>query len=179
MQRQPIKVWDPLVRLLHWSLVVLFTSNALFTDPESRTHRMVGFMIVGLLALRLFWGLAGTEYARFSSFPPSPRAAIGQVREMLGWQSRAHAGHSPLGALMIYNLILTIGLIALSGWMMTTNRWFGIEWVEELHEAAVTWAEISVVAHIAAVFVESLRLRINLPKSMVTGYKTMNGQDRH
>lgn len=173
-----IKVWDPLVRLLHWSLVLCFAANALLTDPEGNLHQVIGYMILGLLVLRLFWGVVGTEYARFTSFPPSPRAALGQVREMVQWKRNAHPGHSPLGALMIYNLIVTLAVIVLSGWMMTTNRWFGMEWVEELHEMTVTWAELSVLAHIAAVFLESARLRINLPKSMVTGYKQLNDTDR-
>ena len=56
--------------------------------------------------------------------------------------------------------------------MMTTVTWFGIDWVEETHEALVTWAEVSVVLHIAAVLLKSRRLGVNLPKSMVTGYKT-------
>lgn len=172
-----VKVWDPLVRLLHWSLVLCFSANAILTDPEGKPHQIVGYMILGLLALRILWGFVGTEYARFASFPPSPGAAIGQARDMIRWKRRAHAGHSPLGALMIYNLIATLAVIILSGWMMTTNRWFGMEWVEELHEIAVSWAELSVLAHIAAVFIESARLRINLPKAMVTGYKQLNDQD--
>ena len=60
---------------------------------------------------------------------------------------------------MIYNLLLTLGIISLSGYMMTTVAYFGIDWVKELHEASVTWAEISIAAHILAVFLESRRLR--------------------
>jgi cytochrome b len=85
----------------------------------------------------------------------------------------AHAGHSPLGALMIYNLFVTLAAIGLTGWMMTTVTFFGIDWVEEAHEVLVTWAEVSIVLHIAAVIFESRRLGVNLPKSMVTGYKVL------
>ena len=74
---------------------------------------------------------------------------------------------------MIYNLIVTLLLIGASGYAMTTTALWGVEWVEELHEVFVTWAEISVVLHIAAVIYESRRTGINLPKSMVTGTKTM------
>ena len=45
-----VKVWDPLVRLLHWSLVLCFSANALLTDPEEKLHQIVGYMIFGLLA---------------------------------------------------------------------------------------------------------------------------------
>jgi cytochrome b len=50
---------------------------------------------------------------------------------------------------------------------------FGVGWVEELHEALVSWAEVSVIVHILAVLIESRRLGVNLPKSMVTGDKTL------
>ena len=60
--------------------------------------------------------------------------------------------------------------------MQTTVAWFGIDWVKEVHEALVTWAEISVVLHILAVFTESRRLGVNLPRSMLTGYKSLPDQ---
>ena len=168
-----IYVWDVFVRLFHWSLVAGFVANAFFTDEESKLHHYVGYAVAALIAARLLWGLFGSKHARFSDFWPSPLKAIGQLRDMITGRRHAHAGHSPLGALMIYNLLLTMAAIAATGYMMTTVTWFGIEWVEEAHEALVTWAEISVVAHIAAVIVESRRLRVNLPASMLTGYKTM------
>lgn len=164
-------VWDPLVRLFHWSLVAAFLANAFVTRPGKEVHELIGYGVAALIALRLIWGLVGPRHARFADFPPSPSASIGQLREMASGRRNAHAGHSPLGALMIYNLLATMGAIALTGWMQTTVAYFGVEWVTELHEALVTWAELSVVAHVAAVVLESRRLRVNLPKSMVTGYK--------
>ena len=168
-----IFVWDPAVRLFHWALVAGFLANAFLTDPEHDLHEIVGLTVLGLVAARLVWGLVGTRHARFSDFPPDPGAAIGQLREMATGRRRFHAGHSPLGALMIYNLLATLVGIGISGYMMTTISFFGVEWVEELHEALVSWAEVSVVLHIAAVIFESRRLGVNLPKSMLTGYKTL------
>lgn len=170
------KVWDPLVRIFHWSLVILFASNAFVTNPEKSVHRYVGYVVVGLILIRILWGLVGTRHARFSDFPPSASAAIGQVADMATGRNRVHLGHTPLGALMIYNLLLTMLVIGLSGYMMTTLTFFGIEWVKELHEVAVTWAEISVVFHIIAVIWESRRTGVNLPRAMVTGYKDIPQQ---
>lgn len=168
---QRYQVWDPLVRVFHWSVVICVLLNAVILDAESRLHRQIGYVVMGLLAVRILWGFIGTRHARFADFPPSPSASVEQVRDMLAGRRVAHPGHSALGALMIYNLLLSLVGIVATGWMMTTNQWFGIDWVEQAHEAIVTWLEISVVAHVAAVVVESRRLRVNLPKSMVTGYK--------
>ena len=84
-----------------------------------------------------------------------------------------HLGHTPLGALMIFNLIASILAICLTGWLMTTDAYWGVAWVEDWHEALVTWAEISVVLHVAAVLWESLRTGVNLPRAMVTGTKSV------
>ena len=70
-------------------------------------------------------------------------------------------------------LILTLLAIGATGYLMTTDMFWGMEWPEELHEAFVTWAEISVVLHIAAVIFESKRTKVNLARAMVTGYKDM------
>ena len=166
-----IRVWDPLVRVFHWSLVALFAANALFVDDDSKLHIWVGYAVAGLIAVRIVLGFVGTRYARFSSFPPSVSAAIGQLSDIATGRVRVHLGHTPLGAWMIYNLILAILVISVSGYLMTTDMFWGVEWPEELHEVAVAWAEVSVVLHIAAVLLESRRQKINLPRAMVTGYK--------
>lgn len=168
-----VRVWDPLVRIFHWSLVTLFAAIALIVDTESKLHEMIGYGVMALIGLRLIWGFVGPRHARFSDFPPSVAASLEQVQEMATGRRHAHVGHSPLGALMIYNLLLALALIVVSGYMMTTNTWFGIRWVKDLHEIAASWAEISALAHVAAVIVETRRLKVNLVRAMVTGVKQL------
>ncbi|MGI1662611.1 cytochrome b/b6 domain-containing protein [Palleronia sp. KMU-117] len=168
---QHVKVWDGFVRTFHWSLVAAFGANALLIDDDTKLHQWVGYVVVGLVLARVIWGFSGTGYARFSSFPASLSGSLGQLRDMLTGTKRLHLGHTPLGALMIYNLIVTLLVIGLSGYLMTTDMYWGVEWPEFLHEASVTWAEISVVLHVGAVILESVRTRVNLPRAMVTGYK--------
>lgn len=167
------RIWDPAVRLFHWSLVAGFAANALFTDDESKLHRWIGYAVVALVLFRLAWGFLGPRYARFASFPPDPRAALHQLRDIATGKRRVHLGHTPLGALMIYNLLASMLVIGVSGYLMTTDRFWGVAWTEQLHEAAVTWAELSVVAHILAVVWESRRTGVNLPQAMITGVKAV------
>lgn len=172
-----VKVWDPFIRAFHWSLVAAFTANAVFTDPEKWVHEWIGYAVVVLILMRILWGLIGPKHARFRDFPPTLSGSMAQLREIATWRRHSHPGHSPLGALMIYNLILTMLLIGATGYMMTTDTFWGVDWVQSAHEAFVTWAELSVFAHILAVVVESRRLRVNLPKAMLTGYKTLPDPD--
>ncbi|SIS77661.1 Cytochrome b [Roseivivax lentus] len=166
-----VKVWGPVVRLFHWSLVLTFGANALVIDDDSALHEWVGYTVMGLVLLRILWGFVGPGYARFASFPPSLSGAVGQLTDIATGRKRVHLGHTPLGALMIYNLLAALLAIGLSGHLMTTDMFWGQEWPEELHEVAVAWAEVSVVLHIAAVLYESHRTGVNLPRAMVRGYK--------
>ncbi|WP_291727233.1 cytochrome b/b6 domain-containing protein [Leisingera sp. F5] len=166
-------VWDPVVRLFHWLLAAGFAANALFTDPEGDLHQYIGYAVAALIGVRLIWGLTGSSYARFSSFPLDAGAAAGQLSDIATGRVRHHPGHSPLGALMIYNLLLTLAGIGLTGYLMTTTTHWGTEWPEELHEVLVSWAEFSVVLHVAAVLFESRRTKVNLARAMVTGYKRL------
>jgi cytochrome b len=168
---QRIRVWDIFVRAFHWSLVLAFAANALLVDTESDLHQWIGYGIMALISFRILWGFVGSKYAQFSSFPPSINRSLEQLTDIATGRHRLHLGHTPLGALMIYNLLITLAIIGLSGYLMTTNMFWGSEWTEELHEIAVGWAEISVVLHIIAVIYESKRSKVNLPKAMVTGYK--------
>ena len=167
-------VWDIFIRIFHWSLVICFIANAFFTNPEKATHHIVGYCVAFLIGFRLVWGFIGSPHARFKNFPISASSSLEQAKEMLSGQTQVHAGHSPLGALMIYNFILTFIGIVITGYAMTTLYFFGVAWVEDTHRLLVTWAEISVALHIAAVFFESHRLKINLIASMLTGHKNIS-----
>ena len=62
MAADVVKVWDPVVRLFHWSLVVAFFV-AYFTEPEDSglaVHVWAGYFVCGLIVLRIVWGFAGS-----------------------------------------------------------------------------------------------------------------------
>ena len=107
--------WDAVVRVTHWSIVAAILANAIFTDAGSSTHVWVGYALAAILALRLLWGLIGPSEARFSAFPPSPRAAIAHIREILAGDKRHHSSHNPLGALMVYAIWSCLLVIIVTG----------------------------------------------------------------
>lgn len=165
-------VWDPLVRVMHWSVALIVLINA-FSDGEEVLHHWLGYIAVGLVALRIAWGLVARGPARLASFPPSPRRALRHLREILAGERRVHLGHNPLGALMVYNLWATIGVLGLTGYMMGTRAWFGVDLIEEIHEAAFNWIVVSVGLHIAGVLFDGWRTGVPLVRAMVTGRKRL------
>ena len=166
-----IPVWDPLVRLIHWSLVVTIILNGFVTEDESKLHEYVGYAALGLVVLRLVWGIVGPRHARFSAFPPNPFAALRHIRDTITARNVLHLSHNPLGALMVYNIWATVLVLCATGIMMGTIRFFGLEWVEEAHEAAFTWLMISVVLHLVGVVADSWLSGVPLVRAMIDGRK--------
>lgn len=167
------RVWDPVVRVFHWGVAGAFLANAFMTEPGKTMHLWIGYGVAALVLLRVVWGFIGTRHARFADFVPGLTAVRRQLTEMAGWQRVAHAGHSPLGALMILNLLASLAGVVVSGHMLTTVAYFGVGWVETLHESLVLWIKVSVALHVLAVLVESARTGVNLAAAMITGRKRL------
>ena len=107
--------WDSLVRLTHWGIAGAVLVNAAITEEGSQIHVWVGYGVLGLLILRIVWGLIGTESARFSSFPPSLAAARGHLADMVSGRHRPYRSHNPLGSLMAYVLWATLAVVVATG----------------------------------------------------------------
>ena len=47
------RVWDPVVRLFHWTLVTGIVANLTLFRELKAVHRYVGYVIVAAIAIRL------------------------------------------------------------------------------------------------------------------------------
>lgn len=168
-----VTVWDPLVRLIHWSLALMILLNGTVVDEESQAHEWIGYIALGLVGLRLVWALVGPKHARFSAFPPNPGQAVRHIRAIMTGDRSVHLSHNPLGALMVYNIWLSVIGIGVTGYMMTTISFFGVDWVEEVHEAVFVWLLVSVAIHVAGVAFETWWSGVNLVRAMINGRKTI------
>jgi cytochrome b len=175
MNQETVKVWDPLVRVFHWSLAVSFALAWLTAEELDSVHEWTGYVIAGLLAFRLLWGLVGPKYARFSQFVRSPGTVVRYLRAMIQGREPRYIGHNPAGALMIVILLLALAGTALTGWMQTLDAYWGVEWVEEGHEAFANLTLLLVALHIAGVVLASMRHQENLARAMIIGRKRAPG----
>jgi cytochrome b len=107
--------WDPLVRITHWSVAVAVLLNGLLITEGGQVHVWIGYAAFALLVVRLIWGIAGTQEARFASFPPSLSAARAHVSDMVAGRHPTHRSHNPLGALMAYALWGTLLVVSVTG----------------------------------------------------------------
>ena len=166
-----LRVWDPLVRVLHWSLVAMLLLSWLGTFAIAGTHQPAGYVALALVLLRLVWGGVGSKYARFSQFVRGPRATWNYLMAVLRRREPRHIGHNPLGAWMILALLACVAGLGLTGWLYTTDAFWGDATVEALH-VGLAWTLLGLVLlHIAGVFYTSRRQRESLLLAMFSGRK--------
>ena len=177
-----IYVWDPFVRIFHWTLVVGFTVAYLTEDDLLQVHVWAGY-IVGILVLaRVLWGFVGPTHARFSDFVYAPATTFRYVRDLVLFRARRHLGHSPGGGTMVVLLLIFIAATVITGLVVyggdqQAGPLAGMftketgEQMEEVHEVIANITLALIIAHIAAVILASFAYHENLVRAMITGCK--------
>lgn len=177
-----IEVWDLPVRVFHWSLVLAFTVAVVSGELGGEwmaLHGKAGLAIVGLVAFRLVWGVAGSTYARFATFFPTPSRLHAYAKGR--WESH---GHNPLGALSVLALLLLLGVQTGSGLFANDEIAFtgplfaliGEDLALKLTgwHRQLSWALFALVGlHVVAILAYLQFKKRNLIGPMVTGYKTL------
>jgi cytochrome b len=118
-------IWDLPTRVFHWLLsaavTALVVTGKIGGDDVIAWHARAGYCVGALLIFRIVWGVAGGYWSRFSSFPPSP------ARAWRSWRDRNAVdpvGHSPLGALSVYAMLVLLAMQVGSGLFSQTKEDF-------------------------------------------------------
>ena len=159
------------MRLLHWTLVVSVAASAIGIVNWFGIHQPAGYVALAAVLLRLVWGGVGSRYARFAQFLRGPRAALRYARNVAGGCERRFIGHNPLGGWMVVALLADAIATGLTGWLYTTDRFWGVQWVEELHSLLGHALIPLLLLHVAGAVFTSWRHRENLIAAMLHGRK--------
>ena len=180
-----VRVWDPLVRIFHWSLAAAFTTALLAGEDWLAIHTLAGYTIVGLVVFRMLWGFVGSPYARFSSFVRPWPEALAYLKALLAWRACRYLGHNPAGGAMIVLLLLSLLAAALTGMVLYgigdqagplagLAAHAGFAWedrFEAVHEFLANFTLLLVAVHLLGVALGSLMHRENLIRAMLDGCK--------
>lgn len=131
--------------------------------PLFRWHMLFGIAAVFLAVIRLVLGLAGSRYARFSSFPLRPREVAGYMVSALTGKTKRYPGNNPGSAVAAVLMLALVPLLFATGVAGDAG--------EEVHEL-FAWGLLSVVLlHLAGLAWHTFRHRENIALAMITGRK--------
>jgi cytochrome b len=190
-------VWDPVVRFGHWALVAAVAVAYFSAEEEAGgpdpLHVWGGYVVGGIVVLRVLWAFLGPRHARFSDFVCGPLAGLAYLRDLLLGRARRYVGHSPAGGAMVIALLVFLaatvvtGVVAygeqgkgpLAAVMVTDANAVGHDVegergknaIGELHGLLANITVALVAAHILGVALASFVHRENLLFAMISGRK--------
>jgi cytochrome b len=178
--RTRVRVWDLPTRLGHWSMVVLIALSW-WTAKSGRMewHRWSGYLLLGLVLFRLWWGFVGSSTARFAGFVRGPRAILAYLRGT----APAVPGHNPVGALNVLVLLgllgvqIVLGLFAVdvdgieSGPLSEYVSFDAGRVAAHWHETVFNALLVFVALHVLAVAYYVLFRREDLVRAMLRGWR--------
>jgi cytochrome b len=183
-----IRLWDPLLRLFHWTLAAVVTlawGLGRFGPDRMALHFWLGYAVIALLAFRLVWGLVGPASARFSGLVHGPKATLAYAASLFRRKPSNWRGHNPLGGLYILVLLTVLALQVLTGLFADPEDYVNVGPLAghvsiETARSALGWHGMLgnllfglVLLHLAAIVFYRLWKREDLVRPMLTGIKTV------
>ncbi|WP_028695943.1 cytochrome b/b6 domain-containing protein [Pseudomonas cremoricolorata] len=179
MTAASIRLWDPLIRVFHLSIAAVFVGNYFFNEAGDDWHRWLGYYAATWLAIRLVWGFIGPRSARWADFWPTPQRVREHAMALLRGRDCHRLGHSPIGGLVMLLMMASIASLAMSGFLMReVDALWGADWPMTIHSVSADTLLVLIIVHVTAALFESVRLRENLPLSMLTGRRRPLPKDR-
>ncbi len=164
-------VWSPWLRFLHWLLALSMIASFVTHEGGGKWHEWTGYVALAAALVRVVLGFVGGGNWRFAQFVRTLPATWAYARQVMKKTEPRYLGHNPLGGWMVLALLADAVATGLTGWLYTTDRFFGYEWLETLH-SVLGYALIPLLAvHLAGVVFTSIRHRENLVTAMLHGKK--------
>jgi cytochrome b len=179
-----VYVWDLPLRIFHWSLVLCVVGSIVTGSLGGNSfiwHFRFGYAVIILLAFRIVWGFAGSQYSKFKSFPPSPGRALAYLKDSQS-KNPGHLGHNPLGAFSVYAMLLALVFQVTTGLFANDAiMWDGplrnyvsndtSDLLTTLHKINRIVLMVLIGLHLAALAFYTWVKKEPLVRAMVTGFK--------
>lgn len=171
MTKAKVPVWSVGVRLLHWTLALAMIGSFVTHESGGLLHENLGYVALAAASVRVLMGFWASGYWRFSQFVRGSSATLAYAKDVIKHRELRYIGHNPLGGWMVVALLADAIATGFTGWLFTTDRFWGVEWLEELHGVLGEALLPLLFLHIAGAIFTSYRHRENLIASMLHGRK--------
>jgi cytochrome b len=114
---QYIAVWDPLIRIGHWTIVLAFAAAYMSGEDLLTVHVWAGYIVGAVVLIRVSWGFIGPSRARFTDFVYAPGAVLAYLGNLLRSRAVHYIGHSPAGGAMVVALLAMLVATVVTGVM--------------------------------------------------------------
>jgi cytochrome b len=143
-----------LEKLLHWSLAFSVTSVWFYFENGDAPHRYVGYFAFAVALLQQVFVLFKKKQS----------------------EHKLVSDH-PVAAFLVHNLIwILVGALAVTGWMMSLDRFWGEDWLEQLHNA-LSWALMAFVTlHLIGVLRDAYKFKRATWLQMITHIPSPKGE---
>jgi cytochrome b len=171
-------------RLFHWTLVLLFGFSWWTAETDRLDwHMLSGYAILVLVLFRIYWGLVGSESARFGAFVKGPRAFLAYAARLADRTETPSLGHNPMGGwsvvafLALLLLQAGLGLFAIdvdglnAGPLNDLVSFDAGRRIAGLHYRVFNLLLVLTALHVAAIAFYAVYRRENLIAAMTTGVK--------
>ena len=106
--KKTVKVWHPLIRIGHWTLVVAFFTAYFSEDDFMALHVWSGYVVGTYVVIRVLCGFVGDKHARFTNFVYPPVEIFGYLKNLIARKPQHYTGHNPAGGAMVLALLLSL-----------------------------------------------------------------------
>lgn len=135
-------VFSRLIRFVHWGIALAIILNLFIFDEGELVHRLLGYSAVLLVAVRLVHEFVRKTHRQF----PNKIAFITY--------------------LLIWGCIISLGI---SGFLLGTDRFWGDELVEKIHELLANFIKGLAILHLLGIFIDSIKNNRRTWLNMVNG----------
>lgn len=198
--RYPRRVWDPVLRALHWWMVVtvltqfalgsvILAEDALGLSESGEEdllviHASVGYAFGAGLFARILWALLAPGSGSWRDILPVTAAQWRTLRAtarhyLSGFRGEDpfYRAHNPLAGLAYAAFLVIAAMQVITGaTMFTAGGDVGEAW-EEVHEVGFWLIVAFVVIHLIMVGIHEVRERHGLVSAMINGRKLFSAEE--
>jgi len=170
MKNESPVAWSLITRVSHW-LIAIPVLLDFFIEGGDQSHKVIGYIALGVTCFRLAWGFVSKDEANFRSFPLDAKKAFEYAQNTFTNKKIHYSGHNPLASwtyILMWILVIALGI---TGFMMGTDQYWGVEWVEEVHETFSHVLMFLVALHFIGIIVDSVKFKRKTWLGMFTGRK--------